>query len=246
MRTLITLGLLVLTTSSAYAATAAEVLAKVDKNLGNFKDETIVFQVQNMKPGSSAPQAMKFRSYVKGGKNFVEFLEPGDVKGMRILTLGPTEIYTYLPEYGRIRRVASGNLEQGFLGTTLTQADMATLSYGIIYTPTLTSETATTYLLDLVSKDPANTAYDHIRMEVEKARSVPTKIDYLAADGTVVRTQLRSKYSCPRPDYCTFGELKMTDNSRAGAWTTLTPVDLKIDSGVADDVFSQRTLQLGL
>lgn len=246
MRTLITLGLLALTTSSALAATGAEVLAKVDKNLGNFKDEIITFQIQNMKPGSSTAQAMKFRSFVKGSKNFVEFMEPGDVKGMRVLTLSPTEIYTYLPEYNRIRRVASGNLEQGFLGTTLTQADMATLSYGIIYTPTLTSETATSYYLDLVSKDPVNTAYDHLRMEVEKARSVPTKIEYLSADGTVVRTQLRSKYSCPRADYCMFGELKMIDNTRAGAWTTLVPVELKIDTGVSDDVFSQRTLQLGL
>ncbi len=230
---------------SAEAATGPEVLAAVDRTIGNFVDQTIIFDVANLKPGTTTPQGMKFKAIVKGGQGITEFLAPGDVKGTRVLTQSATQMWIWLPEFGKIRKVATHTLSQGFLGTTLTQQDMGTTGYGGDYNATLKSEDAATYTLDLLAKDPAAVGFPHLRMVVDKKMSVPLRVEYLAEDGTATRVQERSNYTCPKPDYCMFGLLKMTDVTR-GAWTTLTPVETMIDTGVSDEIFTPKTLQLGL
>lgn len=244
MRPLLAL-LLALAPTVGFAATGPEVLAKVDKSIGNFVDQSITFEVANLKPGTSAPQAMKFRTLVKGGKGITEFLAPGDVKGTRVLTQSATQMWIWLPEFGKIRKVATHTLNQGFLGTTLTQQDMGTTAYGIDYDATMLSEDAATWTLDLKAKDPTAVGFPHLRMVVDKKMTVPLKIEYLAEDGKVTRLQERSAYTCPKPDYCMFGLLKMTDLTR-GAWTTLKPVESAINTGISDEIFTPKTLQLGL
>lgn len=230
----------------AVAGPADDVLASVDKALNNFKDQRITFEVSNMKPGASAPQAMKFLTVVKGGKGYTEFLAPGDLKGTRVLSTSSTQMWIWLPEFGKIRKVATHTLAQGFMGTTLSQQDMGTMSYAADYVPTLASEDATAWVLDLVAKDPTTVGFAHLRMTVDKKMRVPMRIDYLGEDGKPTRTQTRSAYTCPKPDYCMFGELKQVDHTRAGAWTSLKPVEVKVDTGVSDDIFTPKILQLGL
>jgi outer membrane lipoprotein-sorting protein len=245
MRLLLAL-VLTLSTGSALAADGPEVLAMVDKTMNNFHDQTIVFDVLNLRPGTKEPATMKFKAVVKGGKNFTEFIAPGDVKGTRVLTTSATQMWVYLPDFGKIRKVASHALAQGFMGTTLTQQDVGTTSFGTEYVPKLLSEDDTTWTLDLTAKDPKAVGYAHMRMVVDKKMTVPLTIEYLAEDGSVVRTQTRSNYVCPRSDYCMFGQMKMVDHTRGDAWTTLTPVEMRIDTGVSDEIFTPRTLQIGL
>lgn len=250
MRSLLTLAvsfvLALGVAAEAHAAPADDVLAAVDKALNNFKDQRITFEVANMKPGSSAAQAMKFLTVVKGGKGYTEFLAPGDLKGTRVLSTSSTQMWIWLPEFGKIRKVATHTLAQGFMGTTLSQQDMGTMSYAADYAPSLVSEDAGSWVLDLKAKDPTAVGFAHLRMTVDKKMKVPTKIDYLGEDGKALRTQTRGAYTCPKADYCMFGELKMVDHTRAGAWTTLKPVELKVDTGVSDEIFTPKILQLGL
>jgi outer membrane lipoprotein-sorting protein len=233
-------------TAEAHAGPADDVLTAVDRALNNFKDQRITFEVANMKPGTSAPQAMKFMTLVKGGKGFTEFLAPGDLKGTRVLSTSATQMWIWLPEFGKIRKVATHTLAQGFMGTTLSQQDMGTLSYAADYVPTIAAEDPASWTLDLKAKDATSVGFAHLRMTVDKKMKVPTRIEYLGEDGKPTRTQTRSAYTCPKADYCMFGELKMVDHTRAGAWTTLKPVEVKVDTGVSDDVFTPKILQLGL
>lgn len=232
--------------SAAFAEEAADVLAKVDTVLNKFNDQQIRFRADNLTAGSKTPGVIEFQTRVKGGKTFTEFLAPGDLKGTRVLTMTPTQIYIWLPDFGKIRRVASHSLNQGFMGTTLTQQDMATFAYSALYVPSLTTSDDSTWTLELTTKEAKDTAYDKLVMVVDKAKGVPLRIDYYNDAGTdVVRREERSGYQCNAVGYCLFGQMKMTDLT-SGAWTTLTPVEAKIDAGVPDDVFSTRTLQLGL
>lgn len=235
-----------LSAGPALADEGADILAKVDHNLGNFEDQTLEFRAENLKPGTQAPTTIQFVTKVKGPKSYTEFIAPGDLKGTRVLTLSPTQIYIWLPDFGKIRRVASHSLNQGFMGTTLSQQDMATYAYGGLYTASLKAQDDTTWTLELTTKDAADTAYDKLVMVVDKEKKVPLRIDYYNDEGTeVVREMTRSNYQCNANSYCMFGYMKMVDKT-TGAWTTLTPLSAKVDTGVADDIFSPRTLQLGL
>lgn len=245
MRTLTALLALALSTS-AFAGEGDDVLMKLDRSIGNFTDSTIVFEVQNLKPGMSAPQAMKFKAVVKGSNNYTEFLAPGDVKGTRVLATSATNMWVFLPEFNKIRKVASHTLAQGFMGTTLSQQDIGTTGYATDYSAEIIAQDDATYTLKLEAKDPKAVGYPHLKMVIDKKKMVPLTIQYLSDTGDLLRTQTRGKYTCPKPDYCMFGELKMVDHTRGDAWTSLSPIELTIDAGVSEDIFTPRTLQLGL
>lgn len=234
-----------LLSSTALANPGAEILKQVDHALSNFEDQIIDFRAENLKPGTQTPQTITFTTKVKGEKTFTEFLSPGDVKGMRVLTMNPTQIYIWLPEFSKMRRVASHSLNQGFMGTSLSQQDMATYAYSGLYTAEQTAEDDATWTLTLTTRDSKNTAYDKLSMVVDKKMKVPLKIDYYNDEGTeVVREMTRSNYQCNANNYCMFGYMKMVDKT-TGGWTTLTPTRALVDQGIEDSLFSPRTLQLG-
>lgn len=230
---------------AAHAGAGDDLLARVEKSMSNFKDQTIRFQVLNLKPGASSPQSMEFQTKVKGAKSFTEFLAPGDLKGTRVLAMSPTEMYIYLPEFQKIRRVASSTTEQGFMGTVLTQQDMAPPAYAALFTASLDSEDTKSATLTLIARPGLDVTYKMVRMTVDKSMYVPTKLEYYNAAGEVVRTETRTGYKCNASGYCMFASMKMVDHARNGAWTELKPVEVKVDVGLADDIFTQRTLQFG-
>ncbi len=248
MRSLLTASMLTASllavSSHALAGTGDTVLAKVEASLSNYEDQVITFEVNNLKPGKKEPQTMRFVTKVKGPKSYTEFLAPGDIKGTRVLSMSPTQMYVYLPEFGKVRRVASHATEQGFMGTTLTQQDMAPPAYSQFFDAELASEDDANWTLALTAKDGADVSYKGMRMTVEKARALPLKIEYLNDKGEVARTETRSDYSCEQ-GYCMFGTMKMVDHTRGDAWTELKPVELQLNTGLSDDLFTPRTLQLG-
>lgn len=231
--------------SPAFAGEADDILAKLDARMNNYTDQTISWEVKNMPPGAKQASTMAFNTVVKGGKTFSEFTAPGDIKGMRTLTTSPTQIWVWLPEFSKIRRVASHALDQGFMGTTLNQQDMGTLAYAPLYAPSIKAQDDTSWTLTLTTRDEKQTAYSTLEMVVSKEFHQPTVIRYIGDDG-VVRTQERIGYTCLSDDYCTFKTLKMTDHTTGDAWTELTCLDRKMNTGISDDIFTPRTLQLGL
>lgn len=230
---------------TALAEDAQAILGKVDDAISRFTDQEIHFEVQNLKPGAKNPQSMGFFTKVKGGKSYTEFTAPGDLKGTRVLLLDATKMWVYLPDFGKVRRVASHTTEQGFMGTTLTQQDMGVLAYAPIYAAKLNTEDDDTWTLDLTAKEGAEVMFKTLRMVIEKKRQLPLKTQFMNAEGEVIRTETRGEYIC-NGDTCTPGVMRMTDHARGDAWTEMRAVDVKLNTGISDDVFTPRTLQLGL
>jgi outer membrane lipoprotein-sorting protein len=246
MTRILSLLALTLLSAPALAGDGDGLLGKVDSALSKFSDQYIRFEVINQKPGAKSTTTLLFETRVKGGKSYTAFLAPGDLKGTRILSLSPSEIWVYLPEFGKVRRVASSTTEQGFMGTVLTQQDMAAPAYAAYYDAAIQSAEGATTVLQLTAKDASKVAYKTLRMTVDTTKNVPTTIEYLSDAGDVVRTETRSGYACNDNGYCLFGEMKMVDHSRSDAWTVLKPVESKTDTGIDDGIFTVRTLQVGL
>lgn len=224
--------------SSASADPAGDaVVAKMDAAMN--KAKTLQFDYEIVNKDDKGEKTLNMKVMLKGEKRFSEFTS-SDMKGTKVLILSPTQMYVYLPAFGKVRRIASHTKDQGFLGLTFSQDDMATTAYGSEYTGQITSEDAATYKLALTPKAGKETPYGKIEVTIAKDHNVPSELKYFNAEGKNVKTETRTGYSC-EGDVCTPGELKMTDNAK-GAWTKLVAKSRKVNAEISDDVFSQRNL----
>ena len=129
------------------AATAGEespgerILRLADETMTRAQDQYFIQDLITHEPGKE-PRKIKMKAQIKGTKwRRVEFLEPGDVKGMKVLVRSVNQMYVYLPAYRKVRRVASHVRSQGFMGTAFGFDDMSTVVYGDVLRGELMEET---------------------------------------------------------------------------------------------------------
>lgn len=224
---------------AAADAAGDKVVAAMDAAMNRAKTHKFDFDVINQEPGKSA-RSLSMKVSLKGEKRLTEFVSPADMKGTKVLILSPSQMYVYLPSFGKVRRIASHTQDQGTLGLAFSADDMATQSYGGDYGGKIASETPTTWKLLLTPKAGKETSYGKIEVTVGKDRSLPSELKYFNADGKNTKTETRTGYTC-ESDVCAPGELKMVDNVK-GNWTKLVRKSWKVNEALSDDVFSQRNL----
>lgn len=231
----------VLAPGSAARADAAgdAVLAGMDVAMNRARTLSFEYEIVNKEPGKDE-RTMGMKVLLKGEKRLSEFSAPADMKGTKVLILSPTQMYVYLPAFGKVRRIASHTKDQGFLGLAFSQDDMATTAYSSQYTASIASETPAEWKLLLTPKQGQETPYSKIEVTVGKDKKLPSELKYFNAEGKNVKTEARTGYTC-EGDVCTPGELKMTDNGK-GNWTKLISKSRKVNAEISDDIFSQRSL----
>lgn len=215
------------------------VLAQMDAAMNKAKTLSFEYEIINKEAGKDE-RTLGMKVLLKGEKRFSEFTSPADMKGTKVLILSPTQMYVYLPSFGKVRRIASHTADQGFMGLSFSQDDMATTSYGPQYGATIASEDAGSWKLVLTPKAGQETNYRKIEVTVGKDKKLPSELKYFNAEGKNIKTEVRSSYSC-EGGVCTPGELKMSDNVKGG-WTKLVAKSRKINASISDDVFAQRSL----
>lgn len=216
-----------------------KVLAAMDAAMNRAKTLQFDYEIVNQEAGKPEKTlAMKVK--LKGEKRYTEFTAPADMKGTKVLILSPTQMYVYLPAFGKVRRIASHTKDQGSFGMTFSQDDMALQAYSPEYTATIASEDAANWKLVLTPKAGKETTYGKIEVTVAKDKGLPSELKYFNAEGKNIKTETRTGYSC-EGNVCTPGELKMTDNIK-GNWTKLVAKTRQVNAEISDDVFSQRNL----
>jgi outer membrane lipoprotein-sorting protein len=202
---------------------------------------TLVFdyQVDNQEP-DKPPRSLAVKVQTNGASKLYEFTAPPDMKGTKVLILSPTQMYVYLPVFGKVRRIASHTRDQGFLGLAFSQDDLATTAYGAQYAGQIAAQTPAQYLLALTAKNAEIAPYAKIEVTVAKDRMVPLQLKYFNAEGANIKTETRSNYACAGA-VCAPGEIKMVDNVR-GNWTLLVRRSWQQNVAIPEDVFSAQNL----
>jgi len=216
------------------------VLVQMDAAMNKAKTLKFDYEIVNKEGPDKSEKTLAMKVLLKGEKRFTEFTAPADMKGTKVLILSPTQMYVYLPAFGKVRRIASHTKDQGFLGLSFSQDDMATTAYGPTYTAAILSEDAASWKLALTPKPGVDAPYAKIEVTLAKDKKVPSELKYFSAEGKNVKTETRTGYSC-EGDVCTPGELKMADNVK-NAWTKLTAKSREVNKEISDDVFTQRNL----
>lgn len=218
----------------------AKALAATEAAMNRAKSHYFEYEAKTQEPGQQEKTRV-INVWMKGEKRLVEFTAPADLKGTKLLILSPTEIYAYLPSFGKVRRIAGHTTDQSAFGMAFSQDDLATQKYSGSYAASQDSATDKEVKLSLTPLPGKATPYSKIQMTITKDKSVPVEIKYYGSDGKAVKTESRSGYTCTG-DVCTPGTLQMIDHTK-NLTTKLTRKTWKVNEAISDDVFSKRSLE---
>lgn len=220
-------------TSPVLAKDSSDILAQVDDALTNAKDQAMEFELVTQEPGKAA-RNMVFKVFVKGREwRRIDFVAPGDVKGMRILVRSADNMYVYLPAYRKVRRVASHVKEQGFMGTAFSHDEMSLVTFGPTFTSKLVEEGDKFWKLALTRKEGSEFPYAKLNLEVRKDLKQPVEIQYFNEDGVKVKTEVRLGFKC-QEGLCAPSVIKMTDHTRNNLVSELKMRKWSPDSGLGE------------
>lgn len=237
-------ALLFLTALSATASADGAgdaVLGKVDNATNRHKSLELTYTMTTQEPGKSQT-AMKIRVRMKGIKQFTEISAPPDMKGTKVLSHSPTKMWIYMPQFRKIRRVASHMTEDSFLGTAFAANDMNPARYLKRYEAKVLSQNGSMYELELSPRGGKKATYGKIVMTVEKKRMLPTDFKYYGKAGKHLKTEERRDYRCEK-GICQANRMKMTHLAKGGLWSELTLSTMTVNPKLPKRLFSKRNLQ---
>lgn len=221
---------------------AQALLEALDVRHNHYPTQKWVFQM-TVTPRSGAARVMKFSVWQKGVRRLVRFLEPGEVKGMAVLSKGGDNMWVYSSETGgKARLVASSARRQALLGSDITYDDMATIDLSTDYDAALGTETAEHLFLDLTAKPDHDVPWRSIRIRVSRATVMIDQLEYLEG-GTVIKIQRRSDF-VTLDNVPVYRTIEM-ETVATGHKTTLSILSQKIGEDIPNSVFTKRTLVRG-
>lgn len=228
------------------AITAEEIIEKVDDTMRSGKDSVGVSKMILVeKDGTKRERKVKL--YFKNipdadDYTLTRFLEPADVKGVSFLSLTEDQMYLYMPAFRKIRRIASHVKHENFMGTDFSYDDMGGTEYQEDYDSTLLEETDTEYILEAKPKPDADVGYSKVKVWVNKENFVPQKIEfYHKKKGTLLKILQNSQIEKIQ-GYWTPRKMVM-ENVEDKHQTIIEVTEIKYDTGLSDNVFTQRNLK---
>lgn len=182
LRSLLLVSLVLLFALPAHALDGAAILKQVDRNL-NPESYEMYRKLINVEPDGKKKEFTLFSVKKGADKVAALFLAPASEKGRSTLRLGDN-MWLYIPSVGKPIRITS---LQSVVGGVFNNADILSLDYGTEYNVQSATEKDGGYLLNLKAKT-REVAYDQLRMQVDRSRKVPTRIECLTEAGMLIKT----------------------------------------------------------
>lgn len=217
-------------------------LIKADQNAQPFDDQEYTSTIEYRENGKIV-KTFRLRVLTKGmHKMLISFLAPGDVRGMRILIVDPETMYTYLPQFRRVRRIAANARNQGFMGTNITNEDMSEHRYSSRWRCTPHKNTADSWIVNLLPKKGITTAYSKLRVTIGRKRVRYERIEYYQGS-THLKSQIRENWR-PMEGLEMAGTVRYVSHDH-DAESRIVFDEWRVNTGVTDDTFTRRSLLRG-
>ncbi len=238
-------AVVLLLSSPALAETGSDVLQKVDAAMNSFSDGTFESKLLIHEPNGSSRE-IGFTTYQKvPDKRLVRFSSPGDLKGMGVLLENKDTMYVFLPGFQKVRRVGTHAKNQTFMGSDFSFDDMSNLRYSPLYDAKLVKSDAKSWELELAVKPGQEIEYPKLHMWIDKTAQQPTKIDFMDAGGKVLKTEEYIDYHVDGPNHYGPARVVVTDHRRNDHKSEIVFGTVKLNSGLKDELFTQRSLIRG-
>jgi len=182
MKHVLSVLLILLLVSPAFALDGTALLKQVDRNL-NPESYEMYRKLINVEPDGRKKEFTLFSVKKGADKIAAVFLAPASDKGRSTLRLGDN-MWLYIPNVGKPIRITS---LQSVVGGVFNNADILNLDYAVEYNVARVEEAGNEYLLYLKAKT-RTVAYDQLKMRVDKGKKLPTKIECLTEANLLIKT----------------------------------------------------------
>lgn len=229
--------------SPAFAITADEVLAQVDKSMTYDTRETYV---QMTVTKGDRVKVYKMHSYGKGQDTAaIEFLEPARDKGTKMFRTAD-ELWMYMPSVERTQKISGHMLRQGLMGSDMSYEDMMQASaWREMYTGVVEGEETVDgracYKLKLTAKS-SDVSYPVRLVWVDKASFVPLKQELYALSGTLLKTWTMGNVTTIEGRQYPM-TMVVEDKLLAGSRTEIKFESMDFSVTLEEEIFSTRWLE---
>jgi len=226
---------------------AAEILKKVEEQTIGEKapadlQAEMIMIIKNARGEEKRRELMVWAKNNPDRDNWrlMKFLAPADIKDLGFLVLADDQMYLYLPEFQRVRRIASHNKKESFVGSDFSYDDLGTAGFSAFFDPELKEENDKFYILELKRKPGAKKQYSKITLAVDRETMMPVRAELYDDSGQLfkVETQENSrigKYWVPTKF--------IMENVKAGTSTVLELRNVKVDQNLSLEIFTERNLK---
>ena len=227
---------------AAQELTALEILQKSDAVGMAPKDKhSLSIMILTDKDGDQKERKSEIFERNKEDMRLVRFLSPADQKGISFLNLPDDKMYLYLPAFRKIRTIASHVKNESFAGTDFSYDDMSASGFEEDYTPKLLETTDEFYVLELTPKPESEKDYSKLTLWVRKDNFFAVKTEYYDKGGNLWKVMEQRQLE-QRNGYWVAMEIEMTDLKTNHSTKVITD-SLELDTGLSDDIFTQRNLK---
>ena len=227
---------------AAQELTAPEILQKSDAVGMAPKDKhSLSTMILIDKDGDQKERKSEIFERNKKDLRLVRFLSPADQKGISFLNLPDDKMYLYLPAFRKIRTIASHVKNESFAGTDFSYDDMSAAGFAEDYTPALRETTDEFYVLELTPKPESEKDYSKLTLWVRKDNFFAAKTEYYDKSGNLWKVMEQRKIE-KNGDYWVAMEVEMTD-LKTNHRTKVITDSIELDTGMSDEIFTQRNLK---
>ncbi len=224
--------------------------------------DDILKKVENRMTGKDAPKDIyatmimtinknsnkKQRELVAWSKNFLnksdwkvmKFKKPADVKGIGFLTLSDDKMYLYLPEFHRIRRIASSNKKDSFVGSDFSFDDLGETEFSKNYIPEILKQDEKLIYLELNRRSGIKKPYSKIELKIDKNVLLPIEMRFY--DNSLKLWKIAEQRFEKIGKYYVINYIKMKDLKK-NSYTTLEMKNIEVDKGLKNNIFTKRFLK---
>ncbi|MFA6506194.1 MAG: outer membrane lipoprotein-sorting protein [Treponemataceae bacterium] len=191
-------------------------------------------------------------NFAAGDKKLMVFQSPADVRGTSFMNWSydaegkNDDQWIYLPALKRVKRISSEGRGDSFMGSDFTYDDLGARhpsedTHKTTGTESVDGESC--WVVESVPKDTKN-LYSRTVTWVSKEKNVGLKRDYYDKRGTLLKTLQIAKIE----SLSSVWVIRQTEmkNVQKNTSTRMEFSDVVIDSGIAEDAFSERAMTRGL
>jgi outer membrane lipoprotein-sorting protein len=164
---------------------------------------------------------------------------------MGVLVEDKDTMYVYLPGFQKVRRVGTHVKNQTFMGSDFSYEDMSITRYGAVYDAKLIGQDDKQWEIELAVKPGVEIEYPRVKMWVLKKEHQPSKIEFQDASGKTLKTEEFKDYKTDGANHYGPSSLTVTDHRRNNHKSEIIFTGVKLNTGLKDDLFTQRSLQRG-
>lgn len=238
--TLICSGALLLSTGLR-ANEAEAILKKVEAKMTETGDQVATMRM-TLQDSDGKTKVRELTTQQKGTQlRLMRFSKPAEVKGVGFLVLSDDEMYLFMPEFGKVRRIASHVKNDTFMGTDFSYSDLGSSDYTDKFVSKLVKKEGKAAHLELLPKPGNDTQYGKLTMVVDLERYLPTQVRFYDKGGKLWKEMTSEKIEqvdgrwVPR-------KMTMIDHKKKHS-TVMEILKIAFDTGLTDKDFSKRKLK---